>query len=119
MTVMDSAATASLHASVPFAAHLGIEIVAATAKSVTGRLAWQEQLCTAGGALNGGVIMALADNVGALCAFMNLPKGSAGTDHDRIKNQLPPRGPRRSRGGGSPSAPRRSANYRSRIRRSR
>lgn len=79
MTVADSAATASLHASVPFAAHLGIEIVAATASSVTGRLAWRPELCTAGGALNGGVIMSLADNVGALCAFLNLPSGAGGT----------------------------------------
>lgn len=77
--VADSAATASLHASVPYAARLGIEIVAAAPSSVTGRLAWEESLCTAGGALNGGVIMSLADNVGALCAFMNLPSGSAGT----------------------------------------
>jgi len=79
MTVTDAAATAGLHATVPFAAHLGIEIVAATPSSVTGRLAWQESLCTAGGALNGGVIMALADNAGALCAFLNLPEGSGGT----------------------------------------
>ena len=79
MTVTDPAATASLHASVPFAAHLGIEIVAAAPAEVSGRIAWQESLCTAGGALNGGVIMALADNVGALCAFLNLPTGAAGT----------------------------------------
>jgi 1,4-dihydroxy-2-naphthoyl-CoA hydrolase len=46
---------------------------------VTGRVAWQRSLCTAGGALNGGVIMALADNIGALCAFLNLPQGAAGT----------------------------------------
>jgi 1,4-dihydroxy-2-naphthoyl-CoA hydrolase len=42
-------------------------------------VAWQESLCTAGGALNGGVIMARADNVGALCAFLNLPSGAGGT----------------------------------------
>ncbi|HEX6360060.1 PaaI family thioesterase [Actinophytocola sp.] len=75
----DAEATASLHGSVPFAAHLGIELVAAEPSAVTGRVAWAESLCTAGGALNGGVIMALADNVGALCAFLNLPHGSAGT----------------------------------------
>jgi 1,4-dihydroxy-2-naphthoyl-CoA hydrolase len=75
----DSAATTSLHGTVPFAAHLGIEVVAASPSSVTGRLAWRESLCTAGGALNGGVVMALADNLGALCAFLNLPAGAAGT----------------------------------------
>jgi 1,4-dihydroxy-2-naphthoyl-CoA hydrolase len=71
--------TEALHATVPFAAHLGIEIVAAAPGSVTGRVAWSESLCTAGGALNGGVIMGLADNVGALCAFLNLPSGAGGT----------------------------------------
>ncbi|TDV41772.1 PaaI family thioesterase [Actinophytocola oryzae] len=75
----DAAATASLHALVPFARHLGIEVLAATPARVTGRLAWREELCTAGGALNGGVIMALADNIGALCAFLNLPAGAGGT----------------------------------------
>ena len=78
-SVTDEAATAMLHQTVPFAAHLGIEVVAASPTAVTGRVAWQESLCTAGGALNGGVIMALADNLGALCAFLNLPAGSGGT----------------------------------------
>jgi 1,4-dihydroxy-2-naphthoyl-CoA hydrolase len=78
-TVADAAATAGLHQTVPFTAHLGIGVVAAGPSSVTGRVAWQESLCTAGGALNGGVIMALADNVGALCAFLNLPSGAGGT----------------------------------------
>jgi len=78
-SVTDEAATAMLHQTVPFAAHLDIEVVAASPTAVTGRVAWQESLCTAGGALNGGVIMALADNLGALCAFLNLPQGSAGT----------------------------------------
>jgi uncharacterized protein (TIGR00369 family) len=64
---------------VPFAAHLGIEVLAADAAEVRGRVAYAPSLCTAGGALNGGVIMALADNVGALCAFLNLPDGAEGT----------------------------------------
>jgi 1,4-dihydroxy-2-naphthoyl-CoA hydrolase len=79
MTVPGEAATVGLHQTVPFAAHLGIEIVAAEPAAVTGRLAWHESLCTAGGALNGGVIMALADNIGAFCAFLNLPQGAGGT----------------------------------------
>lgn len=76
---VDEAATAMLRQMVPFAAHLGIEMLRADPAEVRGRVAWQEQLCTAGGALNGGVIMGLADNVGALCAFLNLPDGATGT----------------------------------------
>ena len=64
---------------VPFAAHLGIEVLAADADEVRGRVTYSPELCTAGGALNGGVLMALADNVGALCAFLNLPTGAEGT----------------------------------------
>jgi 1,4-dihydroxy-2-naphthoyl-CoA hydrolase len=62
----------------PFAALLGIELDAASASEVTGRMPWREDLCTAGGILHGGALMALADTLGAVCAFLNLPSG-AGT----------------------------------------
>ncbi len=39
-------------------------------------IAWAPGLCTAGGVLHGGVLMALADSAGALCAFLNMPEGS-------------------------------------------
>ena len=69
----DQGATASLHELVPFAGTLGIEMLSSAPAEVRGRVAWAESLCTVGGALNGGVLMALADNTGALCAFLNLP----------------------------------------------
>lgn len=74
-----SGATASLHEMVPFAGTLGIEMLSAAPSEVRGRVAWSESLCTVGGALHGGVIMALADNTGGTCAFLNLPDGSAST----------------------------------------
>ena len=63
---------------VPFIGTLGIEVVSASPDEVVGRLAWREELCTAGGVLNGGALMSLADNMGGTCAFLNLPPG-AGT----------------------------------------
>ena len=39
-------------------------------------LAWAPELCTAAGILHGGVLMALADSAGAVCAFLNMPEGS-------------------------------------------
>jgi 1,4-dihydroxy-2-naphthoyl-CoA hydrolase len=42
-------------------------------------MAWAPELCTSGGLLHGGVLMALADSAGAACAFLNLPEGAAGT----------------------------------------
>lgn len=52
--------------------HIGIAEV--TAEHVTATMAWAEHLCTAGGTLHGGALMAFADTVGALCAVANLPK---------------------------------------------
>ncbi|MGP7999903.1 MAG: PaaI family thioesterase [Streptosporangiaceae bacterium] len=60
----------------PFAATLGVELDAADATEVRGHLAWAERLCTAGGLLHGGVLMALADSLGGVCAQLNLPPGA-------------------------------------------
>jgi uncharacterized protein (TIGR00369 family) len=62
----------------PFARHLGIEVISASRDEVRARLAWAEHLCTSGGVLHGGVLMAFADSTGGLCTFLNLPEG-AGT----------------------------------------
>lgn len=63
----------------PFAAKLGIEIEEASQAQVTGRLAFSPDLCTAGGVLHGGALMALADSLGAVCAYLNLPAGAGTT----------------------------------------
>jgi uncharacterized protein (TIGR00369 family) len=65
-----------LVAMMPFAARLGIELTTATPDEVTGRLAWREDLCTTGGLLHGGALMAFADSLGGVCAFLNLPSGA-------------------------------------------
>ncbi|MFF8953571.1 PaaI family thioesterase [Streptomyces sp. NPDC014940] len=70
---------ADLLAAMPFAAGLGIELREATADRAVGTLAWAPEVCTAGGALHGGALMALADSVGAVCAYLNLPAGATGT----------------------------------------
>ena len=61
----------------PFAERLGLRVEAATKDEVSGALDWAEELCTAGGVLHGGALMAAADSLGALCAFLNLPEGAA------------------------------------------
>jgi uncharacterized protein (TIGR00369 family) len=67
---------AGLLAMMPFAAALGIVLDAAAAGEVRGRLAWAPERCTSGGILHGGVLMALADSLGGICAFLNLPPGA-------------------------------------------
>jgi 1,4-dihydroxy-2-naphthoyl-CoA hydrolase len=69
---------ADLLALIPYAVMLGMELVSASPEEVVGRLAWREELCTTGGALHGGALMSLADNLGGLCAYLSLPAG-AGT----------------------------------------
>jgi len=67
---------ASLVAMMPFAAGLGLVLDAAEPDEVRGRLAWTPELCTTGGLLHGGALMALADSLGGICAFLNLPPGA-------------------------------------------
>jgi uncharacterized protein (TIGR00369 family) len=71
--------TDQLRDAVPFANELGIELLEATAEEVRARLDWAPELCTLGGLIHGGVLMALADNGGGICAFLNLPEGAVGT----------------------------------------
>jgi 1,4-dihydroxy-2-naphthoyl-CoA hydrolase len=67
--------TDDLLALMPFATALGIELDAAAADEVRGRLAWAPERCTAGGLLHGGALMALADNLGGTAAVANLAPG--------------------------------------------
>jgi uncharacterized protein (TIGR00369 family) len=68
-----------LVAAMPFAERLGIDVESASAEEVRGGLEWAADLCTAGGVIHGGALMALADSVGGLCAYLNLPEGASGT----------------------------------------
>ena len=63
----------------PFTRTLGITCERWEPGEVRARLAWAAGLCTAGGALHGGAIMALADSAGGACAYLNLPDGAQGT----------------------------------------
>lgn len=63
----------------PLTATLGIRVDRFTPEEVVLRLDWAPGLCTSGGVLHGGTIMALADSAGGGCAFLNLPDGAVGT----------------------------------------
>jgi uncharacterized protein (TIGR00369 family) len=70
--------TESLQQIIPFAGVLGIELEGASKDEVVSRMTWRAELCTSASLLHGGALMAFADTVGAVCAFLNLPDG-AGT----------------------------------------
>jgi 1,4-dihydroxy-2-naphthoyl-CoA hydrolase len=61
---------------IPFATTVGVEITAAGSDEVAGQVDWAPERCTSAGVLHGGVLMTLADTVGAVCAFLNLPEGA-------------------------------------------
>lgn len=63
----------------PLASTLGIRSDEYTPERVVLSLEWALSLCTAGGILHGGVIMALADSAGGACAYLNLPADASGT----------------------------------------
>src|SRR5215469_5483283 len=75
----DPALTTQIAAAAPLTSFLGIEMISATPHEVRARLAWDAAKCTAGGILHGGVLMALADNLGGTIAYLNLPEDSKGT----------------------------------------
>lgn len=74
-----AAQTAAVHQAMPFTQLLGVEICAYDTHEVRATLAWAPELCTAGGVLHGGALMALADSLGAAVALINLPEGATGT----------------------------------------
>lgn len=69
----------NLAATMPFATLMGVEIEEATPDRVIGTLLVRDDLCTAGGILHGGAIMAFADSLGAIGGFLSLPEGAIGT----------------------------------------
>src|SRR5256885_15815544 len=91
MTAVDHEQTEAIRQLVPFAAALGVEVIASRPDEVRARVEWRPERCTTGGVLHGGVIMSLADTTGATCAFQNLPEGAAGaTTIESQTHFLPP-----------------------------
>ncbi|WP_291179890.1 PaaI family thioesterase [Erythrobacter sp.] len=65
--------------SMPLAELLGIEIAVASSEHVTGNIEVRPDLCTAGETVHGGTLMAFADSLGAIGAYLALPEGANGT----------------------------------------
>lgn len=69
----------NLSDAMPFSKLMGVVIKDAQPDRITGSLLVREDLCTTGGILHGGAIMAFADALGGVGAFLSLPKGAGGT----------------------------------------
>ena len=69
----------NLAESMPFSKLMGVRVTEASRERVVGELLVRADLCTAGGILHGGAIMAFADALGAIGGFLALPEGAGGT----------------------------------------
>ncbi len=58
---------------------LGMELTELGPERVCARLKVRADLCTVGGTLHGGAVMAFADTLGAVATFINLPQGARTT----------------------------------------
>lgn len=63
----------------PFSKAMGVEVSEASPDRVVATMLVREDLCTAGSILHGGAIMAFADALGAIGAFLTLPEGARST----------------------------------------
>jgi 1,4-dihydroxy-2-naphthoyl-CoA hydrolase len=55
---------------------MGMELIDASAERVVASMRVRPDLCTVGGILHGGALMAFADTLGAIGTLLNLPEGA-------------------------------------------
>ena len=58
---------------------MGVTLVEVTAERVVATMEVRPDLCTTGGVVHGGALMAFADTLGAVGTFVNLPDGARTT----------------------------------------
>ena len=73
---------------VPFAGHLGLEIMEMGRDKVVVQAVIRPEYCTSGGTAHGGFLMALADFTGACGAFQVLPEGAKTTTTIESKTNM-------------------------------
>jgi uncharacterized protein (TIGR00369 family) len=69
----------SLADHMPFAQLMGLKVLEASPRRVVAELLVREELCTTGGRMHGGAMMAFADTLGGIGGFLALPDGATAT----------------------------------------
>ena len=59
----------------PISRILGLELISSDKDRIVAELTVTESLCTTGRIMHGGAVMSVADTLGAIGAFLNLPEG--------------------------------------------
>ena len=105
------------HAAMPFGGLLGIELVGEPSpEEVRARLAWREELCTAGGLLHGGALMGARRQRRRSVRVPQPARRGGGDGDDPVGDELPAARARRLRRGDQPPAQRRPQRHRRRHR---
>ena len=81
----------------PFSSSLGLNMIQSEKDGVVAELVVNEALCTTGRIMHGGAIMAVADTLGAIGAFLNLPEGHKTTTTIESKTNFLRSAPRDSK----------------------
>ena len=63
----------------PFSRLMGVNITKADKDLIEGELTVRPEMCTTGHIVHGGAVMAFADALGGVGAFLNLPEDAVGT----------------------------------------
>jgi len=74
----------------PFARMMGVHMTLATKERIEAELEVTPENCTIPAVLHGGAIMAFADNLGGVGAFLNMPEGATTTTVESKTNFLRP-----------------------------
>ena len=86
----DNLAEAFNQNNTPFAKTMGVKMTLVTTERLEGELKVTPEHCTIPATLHGGAIMAMADNMGGIGAFMNMPPGSTTATIESKTNFLLP-----------------------------
>ena len=63
----------------PFSRLMGLEVTSQEKELIVGKISVREDLCTTGKIMHGGAIMAMADGLGAIGAYLNMPETAKAT----------------------------------------
>ena len=63
----------------PFSRLMGLEVTSQEKELIVGEISVREDLCTTGKIMHGGAIMAMADGLGAIGAYLNMPATAKAT----------------------------------------
>lgn len=72
----------------PFAKKMGVKMTLVTKERIEGEIKVSEDCCTIPATLHGGAMMAMADNMGGIGAFLNMPSGAMTTTVESKTNFL-------------------------------